>query len=87
MSALVVALGVTALVGWHVHSPRITQWLAGKTPMVYNTAISFVILGAALLAASLGRRRLTAAVAAGGDDAEGPNRSPNRSYANCRRAI
>jgi hypothetical protein len=47
--------------GWHTHSPRIIQWVAGKTPMFYNTAISFVILGTALLGAS--RRQLSAALA------------------------
>jgi hypothetical protein len=62
LSALVAALGFTVLVGWHTHSPRMTQSPTGKTPLVYNTAIGFVVLGAALPALSLGRRRLSAAV-------------------------
>jgi PAS domain S-box-containing protein len=59
-SALAVALGLAVLLGWHAHSPRITNWLTGTTPTAYNTALSFVILGTALLAVTWGHRRLSA---------------------------
>ena len=48
------------MLGWHIHNARITQWLMDKHPMAYNTAISLVAVGAALLLVSLGRRRLAA---------------------------
>jgi PAS domain S-box-containing protein len=57
LSAMVIVLGLATLLGWHADSPQMTNWVTGKTRMVYNTAVSFVILGAALLASIRGRRR------------------------------
>jgi PAS domain S-box-containing protein len=63
MSALAAAVGVTALLGWYFDCPGMTQWMAGRTPIVYNTALSLVLLGAALLASNRGRRPLATALA------------------------
>lgn len=63
LSALTVALAITNLLGWHLGSPRMTQWMAGRPPIVYNAAISLAILGVALLTSNLGRRHLSATLA------------------------
>src|SRR5437868_6898258 len=54
----VAALGLAILVGWHTHSMRILQPIPGLIAPVYNTALSFLLCGAGLLAIALGRPAL-----------------------------
>ncbi len=61
---LVAALGFLVLVGWHLGSMRVVQVYLGFTLMAYNTAVSFVILGVALVALGRGLR-VTARLGAG----------------------
>ena len=58
LSSLVVVLGLLVIVGWHTQNIPWIQGAHGLTPMVYNTAVSFVALGTALLLISLNRWRL-----------------------------
>ncbi|MBI4605927.1 MAG: response regulator [Planctomycetes bacterium] len=64
------ALGLLVIAGWHLRVPFLVQVRPGWTAMVYNTALGFILCGAALLAARAGKRRLPAALglaaAAGG---------------------
>jgi len=66
LSGLVVVLGLLVLAGWHTQNPLLIRVYPGFTPMAYNTAVSFILLGVALLALDLGLHviaRLGAAVA------------------------
>ncbi|MBZ5617402.1 MAG: PAS domain S-box protein [Acidobacteriia bacterium] len=66
LSGLVVVLGLLVLAGWHTQNLRLIQVYPGFTRMAYNTAVSFVLLGGALLALGRGFRvlaRLGAAAA------------------------
>ena len=66
LSGLAAVLGLLVLAGWHTQNARLIQVYPGSTPMAYNTAVSFVLLGGALLAPVRGFRvtaRLGAAAA------------------------
>ncbi|MBA3813058.1 MAG: diguanylate cyclase [Alphaproteobacteria bacterium] len=43
------SLGTLAIVGWHTNSPSLYQFQLGLTPMYYNTAVCFVVLGVGLI--------------------------------------
>src|SRR5712664_174197 len=47
--ALLVLLGGTVMLGWWLQQPLLVGVLPGFTPMVINTALSFVLAGSALL--------------------------------------
>jgi len=55
----VVLLGLVVMAGWHLHLPQLFQLRDDLTPMQYNTALSFVCVGAALLLLGLGQTRWT----------------------------
>jgi PAS domain S-box-containing protein len=52
------ALGLTVLVGWHTHNTALLQIHPSFVAMVYNTALAFLLCGAALLMIALGWPRL-----------------------------
>jgi PAS domain S-box-containing protein len=58
--ASVAALGGLVVAGWLTVAVALIQVLPGLPPMHYNTALSFMICGAALLTAALELRRPTA---------------------------
>jgi PAS domain S-box-containing protein len=58
--ASVAALGGLVVAGWLTVAVALIQVLPGLPPMQYNTALGFMISGAALLAAALDLRRPTA---------------------------
>src|SRR6266853_6317439 len=47
--ALLALLGGTVILGWWMQLSSLVRVLPGFTPMVFNTALSFVLAGAALL--------------------------------------
>ena len=51
------ALGLTVMVGWYTHNTTLLQIHPSFVAMVYNTALGFVLCGAALLMIALGRPR------------------------------
>jgi len=57
--ASVAALGGLVVAGWLTVAVALIQVLPGFPPMQYNTALGFMICGAALLTAALGERRPT----------------------------
>jgi PAS domain S-box-containing protein len=57
--ASVAALGGLVIAGWLTVAVALIQVLPGMPPMQYNTAIGFMVCGAALLAATLDLRRPT----------------------------
>ncbi|MFL5402308.1 MAG: ATP-binding protein [Gemmatimonadales bacterium] len=58
--ASVAVLGGLVVAGWLTVAVALIQVLPGLPPMQYNTALGFMICGAALLAAALDQRRPTA---------------------------
>jgi len=52
------ALGLAVIIGWHNGNVKLVQIQSTFVPMAYNTAVCFVLCGAALLLASFGRYRL-----------------------------
>ncbi|MGI9590149.1 MAG: ATP-binding protein, partial [Myxococcota bacterium] len=50
-------LGLVVLFGWHTGNRTLVQVLPRFVPMQYNTALGFVLSGAALLSLALGRGR------------------------------
>ncbi len=48
LGAALVVLGATVIAGWLLKSPGIVRLATGYAPMVFNTALCFVLLGAAL---------------------------------------
>ena len=58
--ASVAVLGGLVVAGWLTLAVALIQVLPGMPPMPYNTALGFMICGAALLAATLDLRRPTA---------------------------
>jgi PAS domain S-box-containing protein len=56
---LSVLLGLVVVLGWHIRSSQLIQVRAGFTPMVYNTALCFVLSGSALISSTLAWRRVT----------------------------
>ena len=51
-------LGLLVIVGWHTHIAMLVQVHPTFVPMLYNTALGFVLCGAGILAAALGAGRL-----------------------------
>ncbi|MGH8744298.1 MAG: PAS domain S-box protein, partial [Burkholderiales bacterium] len=49
IGVLLLLLGSTVILGWVVQLPKLTQILPGYPAMVFNTALSFALSGAALL--------------------------------------
>ena len=47
--AMLVLLGATVMLGWFLQLPAVVRVLPGFTPMVFNTALCFVLAGGALL--------------------------------------
>ena len=58
LGAVVVALGLTVLAGWYSHNEALIQVRPQFVPMQYNTALGFIFIGAALLAAVCGLPRM-----------------------------
>jgi PAS domain S-box-containing protein len=58
--ASVAALGGLVIAGWLTVAVALIQVLPGMPPMQYNTALGFMVCGAALLSATLDLRRPTA---------------------------
>lgn len=56
MGAACVALGAAGMVGVATRTPALVRLVGGTTPIRFNTALSFVVAGAALIAAARGRR-------------------------------
>ncbi|HEX2278557.1 MAG TPA: GAF domain-containing protein [Candidatus Tectomicrobia bacterium] len=52
------ALGLAGLVGWYTGSVLLVQFAPTLAPMQYNSALSFMLSGAGLLALTIGRSRL-----------------------------
>lgn len=48
---VVFALGLVVIIGWHLQMPVLFQMRADIVPMAYNTALTYVICGLALLTA------------------------------------
>lgn len=59
---LVLVLGLVVLVGWHMQLAWLIQVIPRSAPMQYNTALSLVLVGGALLALNRDRPRLSGAV-------------------------
>lgn len=51
-------LGSTVIAGWWLRSPELVQLVPGFAAMVFNTALSFMLCGLALLGLAAERRRL-----------------------------
>ncbi|NRR33178.1 PAS domain S-box protein [Oxalobacteraceae bacterium] len=49
LSGLLVALGMTVISGWLLKMPMLTILKAGSVPMVFNTALCFLLAGTAIL--------------------------------------
>src|SRR5215469_1099166 len=58
-AVIVGVFGITTLVGWHLHLTVLVQILPTLVPTQRMTALSFVLIGAALVAAVRGHRRVT----------------------------
>ena len=58
-AGFLVLLGTVVIVGWHMHWHALVQAFPGHAPVQYNTALGFVALGLAMLAAC--RRWIVAA--------------------------
>ncbi len=61
---LVTIMGVLVLIGWFTHQPTLIQVLPTFVPMQFNTALGFLLCGAALLLLAAGRRQTGATAAA-----------------------
>ncbi|MGQ0620229.1 MAG: sensor histidine kinase [Panacagrimonas sp.] len=60
-----IALGVTALIGWIGHQPLLVGLLPGFPPMVMNTALMFVACGIGLIALTRSRQLAVIAIGVG----------------------
>jgi PAS domain S-box-containing protein len=49
IGALLIVLGATVMVGWFLHAPQVVRLLPALPAMVVNTALAFVLAGAALM--------------------------------------
>ena len=56
---LAILLGAIVLLGWAIHSPLLIQIAPDLAPMQRNTAVSFVLIGLALLGIVWSKRTLT----------------------------
>ncbi len=59
VAAVPVVLGATVIIGYWTQQPALTQIVAGQAAMVFNTALCFVLIGAALLLPVGTRHRLS----------------------------
>ncbi len=50
---IVVLLGIAVVLGWHFHIPQFIQIKSTYAPMQYNAALSFILLGLALISLNL----------------------------------
>ncbi len=61
-----IVLGLVTVSGWLFHRPALTQWFVGLLPMVFNTGLSFVATGVALVGwQAPGPRRVRLLIAVG----------------------
>ncbi len=60
LSIGVALLGMTVIAGWHLHSPALIQVHPDLAPMQYNTALCFLLTGAAICLAAVRRFTLAA---------------------------
>jgi hypothetical protein len=60
----IAALGLVVMAGWHLQSATVLQLRSTFAPMQYNTALSFLLCGTALLALTYSWSRLAAACSA-----------------------
>jgi hypothetical protein len=66
MAGIIVAvLGLTVLVGWHIHNVTLVQLNAAFAPMHYNAALGFVLCGTGLLALTWRKPYFVAVCSAG----------------------
>jgi two-component system sensor histidine kinase/response regulator len=56
-AALVAALGVLVVIGWHTHNETLLHVRPNLVTMVYNTALGFILCGTGIIAIALGRPR------------------------------
>lgn len=59
------ALGLTVLVGWHMHSHMLVHIFPDFAPMSYHAALGFLLCGSGLLLRSAGQLRWTAVCGTG----------------------
>ncbi len=59
-----VALGLAGMLGVVTRSPALVQLVRGTTPIRFNTAVCFVVAGAGVVAAAVGRRAVVLVSAA-----------------------
>ncbi len=57
MSALVILLGLTVILGWHLKESSLVQIQDSFAPMQYNTAVSFLLSGIGLLCLTFGKTK------------------------------
>ncbi len=57
-AAMAMVIGLAVLLGWAVHSTLLIQVIPDFAPMQRNTAIGFLLAGAALWGTALNRPRL-----------------------------
>lgn len=62
---LVVMLGIAVMAGWYLHIPGLLQIHSSLAPMVFNTALSFLLTGFALLALRFSCPRIARMLAVG----------------------
>jgi signal transduction histidine kinase len=62
--ALAILLGSTVLVGWSAHSASLVQVMPNLAPMQRNTALSFILIGLALVGVVKSQRRIAFAASA-----------------------
>jgi hypothetical protein len=46
---LCLSIGITVLIGWYAHIPILFQVHPDLTPMYFNTALNFILLGGGFL--------------------------------------
>jgi PAS domain S-box-containing protein len=64
VGALIVALGVTVMIGWVFRIPELVRIVPGFIAMVFNTALCFILAGVALVVRTARARRALAIVLA-----------------------
>ncbi|MBF0182279.1 MAG: PAS domain S-box protein [Magnetococcales bacterium] len=57
LAGVLMAFGLLTMTGWHTRTPWMVQWHPHLVPMMYNTALDFVIMGGGLLLALHGHAR------------------------------
>ncbi len=56
---MVITIGLLVIMGWHLHLPELFQLRADFSPMQYNTALGFVLIGTALFSIIFNQPRWT----------------------------